>query len=181
MYQGGHWTLGNAEMNVTFMKAFEELMRARDIPFDYEGNRIMCLPHITNICTTHVIESFTNTTLADEQVEFNVAFPPLVPAEQTYDEACGRDPIALCRRTVRAIRESGLRRDHLHEIICTGNAKGWFKSPSDPDKIIQIPKVQLLHDVRTYWDSIFQMIHRFRALRPVSNPLSFHLSLLIND
>jgi len=169
MCQGGHWTLDNAEMNATFMKAFEELMRAWDIPFDYEDNRIMCFPHITNICATHVIESFTNTALADEQVEFDVTFPPLVPAEQTYDEACARDPIALCRSTVQAVRASGLRRDHLHEIICNGNAKGWFKSAVDPNETIQIPEVQLLHDVRTRWDSVFRMIQRCRVLRPVSS------------
>jgi hypothetical protein len=170
MCQGGHWTLDNAEVNVTFMKAFEELMQARDIRFDYEDNRIMCFPHITNICTTHVVESFTNPTLADDQAEFDAASPPLVPDEQTYDEACGRDPIALCRSTVRAIRASGKRRDHLRQIIREGNAKGWFKSSEDPNVTIQIPELELLHDVRTRWDSIFSMIHRFRVLRLVSNP-----------
>jgi hypothetical protein len=166
--QAGHWTLDNAEMNATFMRAFEDIMRAREIPFDHEDNRIMCFPHIINICTTHVIESFTDTALADDQADFDADLPPMVPAEQTYEEACGRDPIALCRCTVRAIRASGLRRDHFHEIVCSGNTKGWFKSPEDPTETIKVPEVQLIHDVRTRWDSVFGMIHRFRELRPVS-------------
>jgi len=139
--QCGHWTLDNAEMNATFMKAFEDLMRIRDVPFDHRDNRIMCFPHIINICSTHVIESFTNTALADEQAEFDPTLPPLVPAEQTYDDACGRDPIALCRSTVRAVRASGQRRDQLQVIICDGNANGWFRSPENPNEIIQIPEV----------------------------------------
>ena len=107
MHQGGHWTLDNAEMNATFMKEFEELMHAQDIPFDHKDNCIMCFPHITNICATHVIKSFTNETLVDNQVEFDASLPPQVPAAQTHDKANERDPIALCRGTVHAIRASG--------------------------------------------------------------------------
>ena len=168
--QAGHWTLDNAEMNATFMKALEEIMRARDIPFGHEDNRIMCFPHVINICTTHVIDSFTNTALADEQAEFNAALPPVVPAEQTYEEAYDRDPIALCRCTIRAIHASGLRRDHFHEMICNGNTKGWFKLPENANETIKVLEVQLIHDVRTRWDSVFRMIHHFRELWPVSNP-----------
>jgi hypothetical protein len=167
--QAGHWTLDNAEMNATFMRALGEIMRAREIPFDPDDNRIMCFPHIINICTTHVFESFTDTALTDDQADFDAALPPMVPAEQTYEEACGRDPIALCRCTVWAIHASGLRRDHFHEIVSNGNTKGWFKSPEDPNETIKVPEVQLIHDVRTRWDSIYKMIHRFCELRPVSN------------
>jgi len=169
MCQCGHWTLDNAEMNATFIKAFGELMHARDFPYDPEDSRIMCFPHIINICSTHVIESFTNTALADEQAEFDPTLPPLVPAEQTYDEACARDPIALCRSIVRAVRASGKRREHMQGIIREGNAKGWFRSQEDTNETIQIPDVQLLHDVRTRWDSVFRMIQRCCILRPVSN------------
>jgi len=153
--QCGHWTLDNAEMNVTFMKAFEDLICIQDVPFDHRDNCIMCFPHIINICSTHVIESFTNMALADEQAEFDPTLPPLVPAEQTYDDVCGRDPIALYCSTVRAVHASGQRCDQLQAIIHDGNANGWFRSPEDPNEIIQIPEVQLLHDVRTQWDSVF--------------------------
>jgi len=170
MCQGGHWTLDNAKMNVTFMKAFQEEMRIWDIPFDHKDNRIMCFPHIINICTNHVIEKFTNTVLVDNQVEFDAACCPLDPAEQTYNEAYRCDPIALCHSTVRAIRASGKQCDHLRTIICNGNAAGWFKSLVEPCEKIQIPEVQLLHDIRTHWDSVFRMTHRFHELQPISNP-----------
>jgi hypothetical protein len=154
----GHWTLDNAENNATFMKALETLLRARDITFDSADNRISCFPHVINICATHTIRSFTNPDLADDQAEYHAAsFPG--DGEQNYREAVERNPIALCRSTVRAVRASGLRRDHLHEIICMGNAKEWFK----------LPVVQLLHDVKTRWDSMFLMIYRFQILRPVSD------------
>jgi hypothetical protein len=161
------------------MKALAELLKARDIPFDYEDNRIMCFPHITNICTTHVVESLTNASLADAQAEFDAALPPRDATDQSYEDAHSRDPIALCRCTVRAVRASGQRRDHFHEIIRDGNAKGWFKSADNPPETVKVPELQLLHDVRTRWDSIFQMIHRFHELRPVSklqarSPLRSH-------
>ena len=140
------------------MKALEALLRARDITFDYADNRIMCFPHVINICAAHTIKSFTDPELVDNQAEFSVAsFPG--NGEQTYQEAVERNPIALCHSTVRAIRASGSRRDHLLEIIQTGNEKGWFK----------LPELQLIHDVKTRWDSVFFMIRRFRGLRPVSD------------
>ena len=150
------------------MKAFEVLMQARDIPFDYNDNRIMCFPHIINICTTHTTESLTDPSLADEQAEFHIA--PLGPedTEQSYEEAVEHNPIALCHCTVQAVRASGQRHDHFQEIICTGNAKGWFK----------VSELQLLHDIKTRWDSIFLMIHRFCNLQPVSNFELLHVYIL---
>ncbi len=150
------------------MKVFEVLMQDWDITFNYNDNRIMCFPHIINICTTHTTESLTDPALADEQAEFHVA--PLGPEdmEQSYKEAVERNPIALCRSTVWAVRASGQQRDHFQEIIRTGNANGWFK----------VSELQLLHDVKTRWDSIFLMIHCFRNLQPVSNFELLHVYIL---
>ena len=77
---------------------------------------------------------------------------------QTYEEALACDPIALCCSTVCAIRASGKRRNHFNEIICDGNAKGWFRDPKDPEQVIQLKQCELLRDVRTRWDSLYQMI-----------------------
>ena len=140
------------------MKAFEALMHARDVPFNYNNNRIMCFPHIINICTTHTVESLTDPALADEQTDFDVV-PFLGGAEQDYQQAVKRNPIALCCSIVQAIRASGKRRDDFQEIIRTGNEKGWF----------DLPELQLLHDVKTCWDSMFLMIRRFCMLQPVSD------------
>ena len=140
------------------MLSIEEILRERDIPFDYRDNRIMCFPHIINICNTHIIASFTDPALADNDAEFIVSLPPQDRDHQTYEEALARDPIALCRSTVCAIRASGKRRDHFNEIICDGNAKGWFRDPKDPEQVIQLKQCELLRDVRTRWDSLYQMI-----------------------
>jgi len=110
------------------MKAFEVLMCTWDVPFDRNNNRIMCFPHIINICTTHTIESLTDPALADEQTDFDVV-PFLGGVEQDYQQAVEHNPIALCCCIVRAIHVSGKHHDDFQEIICTGNEKGWFNLP----------------------------------------------------
>jgi len=165
------------------MEALEELFRARDISFDHIDNRIVSFPHITNICATRVIESFTNIGLVDEQAEFDAEPPPGDAAKQTYEEAVERDPIALCRSTVRAIRETGPRRDQFQWIISDGNADGWFRSPQKPKKTIKVPDLQLLHDIKTQWDSVSKMTSRFRELRPaidyfLASPINKELAKL---
>jgi hypothetical protein len=103
----GHWTLDNASVNDTFMKELGVLLQARGIAFDSDDNRIMCFPHIINICVTHVIKSFTDIDLVDDEAVFNMEPPPSNPAEQTYDEAVEHNPIALCHSSVQVIRVSG--------------------------------------------------------------------------
>jgi hypothetical protein len=155
------------------MKALEDLLRDRGIHFHYKDNRIMCFPHIINICTSHVIESFTDIGLVDDQAGFDAKPLPCGATEQTYDEAVDRDPIALCRGTVRAIRASGVRRDFFDETVTHGNENRLFRSPENPEETIEVPKLQLLHNVKTRWDSVFKMISRFSDLRPVSNSQAF--------
>jgi hypothetical protein len=140
------------------MLALEQLLQAQDIPFDAEDNHIMCFPHIINICATHVIESFTDTQLVDEHVEFTASLPPRDADEQSYEDACAHDPIALCRHTVHAIHASGQRCDLFDEIIQDSNEKGWFRTPGNPCSTMEVPNLQLLHDVKTWWDSVYHMI-----------------------
>jgi hypothetical protein len=89
------------------MEDLEGLLRDQDIPFQHEDNHVMCFPHITNICTTHIIEALTNTSLANAQTVFNTALPPRDPDDQGYGDTRTRNPIALSRSTVWAIRASG--------------------------------------------------------------------------
>jgi hypothetical protein len=172
--QGGHWTLDNASLNGTFIKEFEVLLRPRDVDFHHKHNHIRCFPHVTNICSNHVIEAFTDITLVDDTGGFTASAsgPPSDPDNQSYEDAVARDPIALCRSTVRAVRASGGRRDHLAEVIADGNKKGWFKSTEDPAVTIQVKQLQLVRDMKVRWDSLYFMINRFRKLRPVClNPI----------
>ncbi|CAA7267874.1 unnamed protein product [Cyclocybe aegerita] len=144
----GHWTLDNASMNAKFLEELQVLLEARDIPFNAKDRHIMCFPHIINICVTHVTESFTDLALTSDEAEFAAALPPADPGQQTFNEACAQDPIALCCGAVCAIRASGKWRKMFQDIIRDGNEKEWFKAANDPNKIIKLENLELLHNVR---------------------------------
>jgi hypothetical protein len=131
----------------------------------------MCFPHIINICVQHIVEKFTDYNLYDEGEEDDTLgiIPIASVACQTYDEAVDRDPIALCRNIVRTLRASGQRRDKFLAAIENGNTNKYFKVNN---KAVIIKPRELLLDVRTRWDSVFQMIRRAREMRPVSHDLS---------
>lgn len=151
------------------MKELETLLRLRDIDFDYTDRRIMCFPHVINICCQHVINEFTNLDLIDAPEPEEL--PPALVGTQSYDDAVRRDPIARGRNIVRVLRTSGQRRDTFADLIIDGNAKGWFRA-GIPPVVIKLPPLQLLRDVRTRWDTVFFMIRRLRELRPVSNNIT---------
>jgi hypothetical protein len=160
--------LNNASVNNTFLEEYETLVQAtRELTFNHENNHIMCFPHVINVCSTHVIEGFTNIDLVDK--EFDALLPPRDPDCQSYDDAVTRDPIALCHCIIRAVRASGQRLDLFASIIRDGNEKGWFISPTNSRQIVKVPQLQLLRDVKTHWDSIYFMIHRCREMRLVCN------------
>ncbi|KAG2130808.1 uncharacterized protein EDB93DRAFT_1094642 [Suillus bovinus] len=58
------------------------------------------------------------------------------------------------------------------EVVKTGNAKQWFKSPLN--ELVTVPEVELLCDVCMRWDSTYFMINRLRAMRPA---IDFFLSM----
>ena len=138
-----------------------------DLNWDHENNRIMCFLHVINICSTHVIEGFTELELVD--AEFDPSLPPRDPDLKTYDEAVAWDPIVLCCAVIHVICASGQRLDLFTATIIDGNAKGWFVSPTNPHQSIKVPELQLLCDVRTHWDSIYFMIHQCCEMCQVCN------------
>ena len=117
---------------------------------------IMCFPHVINICSTHIIEAFTDFKLVEN--EFDALLPLRDPDCQNYNEAIAHDPIALCCCIICAICASGQRLDLFASTIHDGNEKGWFISPGNPHQIVKVPQLQLLHNVNTCWDSIYFMI-----------------------
>jgi len=160
--QVGHWTLDNAANNGTFMEELERLLHLRDIDFDHMDRRIMCFPHVINICCQHILLKFTNVNLVDNA---GVTELPSSANEQSYEEAVSSDPIARGRNIVHVLRSSGQRRDRFNEVVVDGNAKGWFIVGN---KVVVLPHLQLLRDVPTRWDSVYFMIRRLREMRPVS-------------
>ena len=161
----GHFTLDNAENNKTMMEHLEKLLDACELPLDFvaKDRKIMCFPHIINICVQHVIEEFSVPDLMKIAEAWVDCFDDDTVDEEKYLEAVKKNPVALGRDIVRAIRASGLRRDEFDKIIVTGNLQQWFKSPSG--EVVQLPEAQLLREVRTWWDSVYFMLNRLLALR----------------
>lgn len=141
------------------MTELTKLLNAKKIPFDGVDKRIMCFPHVINICCQHVITQFTNIELSESAVEYVADEYTYPPSRQTFEQAAKRDPVALARNIVRVIRSSGQRRSAFLEVIRDGNAKGYFGKG--------VKELQLLRDVKTRWDSVYSMISRLRSLRPV--------------
>ena len=167
-FKVGHFTMDNASTNQTMMQELEKILKKRDIDFDATDRQVMCYGHIVNLSSGRVIEkaSSSNSTADDDEVRPRPT-PPNSP-DQSYDDAVARDPIALGRNVVRVIRASGTRRNTFNELIETGNARGWFVVGQPPNqKTITLEPKQLLRDVCTRWDSVYQMLNRLREMRPV--------------
>jgi hypothetical protein len=131
----------------------------------------MCFPHIINICVQHVVEKFTDVTLVDSEDDFDDDLSTVSSSVsgQTFQQAVDRDPIALGRRIVRAIRSSGQRREAFENLTNEGIKQHWFVIGTNPE---ENKYHELLRDVKTRWDSMFQMIRRLRVMRPVSHHYS---------
>jgi hypothetical protein len=82
-----------------------------------------------------------------------------------------RDPLRRARRVIRLLRSSDQRKEHFREFIRTGNEQNWFTGNDEDGKrvTVQVHELQPLRDVKTRWDSVYTMLERLRALRPVSS------------
>ena len=159
--QSGHWTLDNLTTNDTMLEFSERLFLEREIPsFNAKDNRIMCLPH--TIAVQHVLSKMSSVK-ALENDDDN-------PEELTGTADTNEDPIACVRKIVMAIQSSGQRREAFLTWIKTGNTNGLFIFQGKP---VQIQPKQLLRDVRTRWDSTYEMITRCIEMRLVSPRTSF--------
>ena len=133
------------------LESLEKLLEDRDITFDAVDRRIMCFAHIVDLCSKQVTSSIGMT--ADN-------------GDDSDDENAGSDPISRARALVRIICGSGKRRQAFEDVIGAGNSGKWFMK-GDPPHIVEVDNLQLLRAVRTQWDSIYQMLNRLRAMRPV--------------
>lgn len=79
------------------------------------------------------------------------------------------DPLRRARRLVNFFRSSDQRKTGLRDTITYGNEENKFIGKDNNDKfiIIKVPKLELLKDVKTRWDSVYTMLERLRQLRPV--------------
>ena len=153
------------------LQYLQKLFEEREIfSFDAKENRIMCFPHIINIAVQHVLRKMSSVEAPEDDDNFAVLIDNSNTDEgrgfgQSFEAACAQDPITCIRKIVMAIRASGQRRDALTIWIETGNKSGLFVLNGKP---VQIQAKQLLRDVRTRWDSTYQMLKRSIEMRLVS-------------
>lgn len=146
--------MDNAENNTTMMRSLEGLFRQREIDFDAKERQVFCFPHTTNVCTGHVVTSLSSSPIDVEPHDDHI----VSGRPQTYEQALARDPIAMARAAIRAIRVSGARREAFAAVINDGNKDGRFKDPITGN-VVQLKPLQLLRDVPTRWDSVYYMIN----------------------
>jgi hypothetical protein len=71
------------------------------------------------------------------------------------------DPVGRARKVVRLLCATDQRREGFHAFIEDGNDCGWFTAEQDDgDKVVKVPVVQLLRDVKMRWDSVYLMLCR---------------------
>lgn len=143
----------------------------------------MCFPHTINIAVQHVLNKMSSVEAPENDEDDPEDLTDAANADegrrygQTFEAACAQDPIARIRKIVTAIRVSGQRREALMTWIDTGNKSGLFVLQNKP---VQIQMMQLLRDVRTRWDSTYQMIKRCIEMRlvccctPIHNFTDYH-------
>jgi hypothetical protein len=152
------------------LEFLEKLLLEREITsFNAKDNRIMCFSHVVNIAVQHVLSKMSSVK-APENDDDNSEGPTDDADEnrgfgQTFEAACVQDPISRLRKIVTAIRASGQRREALTTWIENGNKSRLFVLQN---KSVEIKPMQLLRDVRTRWDSTYQMIKRCIEMRLVS-------------
>ena len=131
--------MDNAENNTAMMKSLEGLLHKQDLlTFDAKENQVFCFPHMTNICTGHVL-LFLSSSPFDREPQDN----HFVPIEQTYGQALACDPIAMAQAAIWAIWVSGAHREAFAAVIRDGNMDGCFRDP-EISAIMRINPLQLL-------------------------------------
>jgi len=83
----------------------------------------------------------------------------MYPATQTYQQARACDPIALGHHIVSGIWASGQRHE-FEAVIDDGNLHGHWEEQIQLWEVegkVQVPKLQLLCDFDTHWDSVYAM------------------------
>lgn len=119
----------------------------------------------------HVLTAFENTSCIDQVQE----------GHEKWKEAALKKPLTRLRALIRALRASGRRREAFQACIREGNQNSHFVDPEarecGEEKVVQVPECALLRDVETRWDSVYHMISRARALRPVRPFVTKFLSI----
>lgn len=122
---------------------------------------VRCFPHVVNIAVQTALKLLSKSS-GSPPPDVNVT--PVDGSHITdrqYAETLLADPVAKCRKTVNACRDSHLRMEALEKTVIDGNvANEW------PDGL-HLRVLQLLRDVDNRWSSTFLMIDRALYLSAV--------------
>ncbi|CDO78277.1 hypothetical protein BN946_scf184660.g4 [Trametes cinnabarina] len=152
----GMFTLDNASSNDTLMAELERLLGRAGIPFDRNGNRIRCFPHVINIAVQHILQEIKTNPLAP-LLDLSDAEVPHARREEVT-EALEADPVGKVRSLVSFCRQSDQRRVDFRRTIEEGKKDGLWRNAAG--ETITLPVLQLLRDCETRWSSTFLMIQR---------------------
>lgn len=155
-------TTDSASNNDTLMIAIERTCRRQNIDFTKDKNHVRCLAHIINLAVQDALRVLNAESTVDEDNIFNLdengdildVIPKVI---------CNYDLLALnlnylhhpiqLRRLVVKIRASPQRREKF----------------SRQCEAARLPIKELILDVKTRWNSTFEMIERAYELREVSS------------
>lgn len=180
------------------MEELQSLLAKRritdEVRFDHKNNRIRCYAHIINICSSHIIVSFTSTPksyLSQLNIPLNPDYVTHDDSDSDNESSCSDDddqdyewelPGCYSRRGNSSLGEwiEGIKRDPLRRArrvirllrSSDEHRNSFQKVIRDGNKHNwfddKVPELQLLRDVKTRWDSVYMMLRRLRQLRPVS-------------
>jgi hypothetical protein len=164
-----------AANNDTFLRSLGEIYKQVDpnVSFNAKECRIQCFPHVINTCVKHTIQALNNGVDADTQAD---------ESDGNHDgdddggggggdkggtnkDEGGEDLLNKVRGLIRNIRSSGQKMERFTNVIKGGNQFGWWKDENG--NTISIEPKQLLRDVKTRWDSLYQMLIRLWEFRQV--------------
>ena len=151
------------------------------IVFDPKDSRIACFPHIINICVQHTLEALAANVVTarasnddgsnNDGSNDDGSNDDDSEDDGSDDEGCTvharvpDDLLVKVRKLIKAIRASGQRQAEFSGVIESGNKAGWWKSAEDMPA--QIKPLKLILDVKTRWDSTYQMLIRLRMFKQV--------------
>ena len=172
MHQAGHWTLDNASNNGSFLTSLQEIYSRRqpDIVFSAEDSRIACFPHVINICVQHTLKALNDVNDDDEEGEEDDEDDSTIQNRNVPADLLGK-----IRSLVKAIRASGQRQASFDQVVLSGNDAGWWKDENGEP--IAIKPLRFLRDVRTRWDSTYQMLVRILMFKQVKSLILALVSL----
>ena len=125
----------------------------------------MCLPHILNICSKHVVEKYISADFLSVPSGAWVDSLGAAIDKGLYINAVKKDPIKHSNDIIHAVHASSLRHQACQTTIINGNAmKVWF---NEEDKWTKLLLLELLWDVKSCWDSIYFMINHLCVMQQV--------------